>query len=317
MKIIVAGLFIFLHLGRACEWKFHPGVRDNSQGRLYTTVKNNESIDEVFFQQLFCDDPLFVLNHVNDTIELKDGESHTSLFILGISKTAVKKHPGKFEHKCMYSSRLKNSTKKEVSRCDIIIRTYLNASFLEHCKSYDKKDLVIDTTQSNIIMLKHEGERANYVANISCDPNINLISHGNVYSTLKDNQTWEIILAPNCSNVIDIDYKGKCRLSIYHMCQERGLVETYEYNYFEGNIGECIKKRAFNLRDLFEDAYIEKLSIFCLFLILSGFTLLLIKFLILIISNGFHEGCSMMHGELKVFCCHSNTNDYTDYAIVK
>ena len=45
------------------------------------------------------------------------------------------------------------------------------------------------------------GKGSWYSANITCDPDINLVHHGNMYMLLKENASWEIPLFPNCSKV--------------------------------------------------------------------------------------------------------------------
>ena len=38
---------------------------------------------------------------------------------------------------------------------------------------------------------------------------------------------------------MDIDYTGVCRISVYHLCQEKRLVTEHSFPYYEGDVGEC------------------------------------------------------------------------------
>ena len=298
-----------------CIWKFQPGVRDRRQGRLFISIKNEQHRHFEYSQHLFCSKPLLILTHAKDHISVSPLDIHTSSYIIGLSRKDMARFPDRYEHKCTYSKWKRSETGKDVDRCSIIIRTYLEGVFLEKCKSYTGKDLMLltEVTKENekTIHLKHEGNVANYVANISCNPNINLLHHGNIYKSLKDNEKWLIQLPPNCSKVVDIDYEGTCSLSIYHMCQEKGLVKEYGYPYMEGHVETCAYLKAtrrFNFMEVMDDDFIKHLLIAIVFFLSINISMIIAKIIYIMSVNGLDEGqriikLTMTQLCLKCFCC--------------
>lgn len=296
-----------------CIWKFQPGVRDRRQGRLFISIKNDQHSHLEYSQHLFCSKPLLILTHAKDRISISPLDIHTSSYIIGLSRKDMARFPNRYEHKCIYSKWQTSETGKDVDRCSIIIRTYLEGVFLEKCKSYTDKDLLMEVTKENEknIHLKHQGNVANYVANVSCHPNINLLHHGNIYKSLKDNEKWLIQLPPNCSKVVDIDYEGTCRLSIYHMCQERGMVKEYSYPYMEGHVDTCTYLKAtrkFNLMQVMDDDFIKYLLIAIVFFLSINISMVIAKIIYIMSANGLHEGYRIIKLTvaqlcLKCFCC--------------
>ena len=232
-----------------CASTFRPNLRDLKQGRLRIDITNPTDVEQKYSQFITCG-TLAILDHGTQHIDIASGETRSVQYVLGISKHNLKKHPDQFEHKCIHVKWSRSGGKAMPTvKCEVVIRTYPGGIFLEKCKSYEGNDLILEETDSltstKQIKLIHQGKLAHYVANISCTPITNLIYNGNMYNYLRDNGTWDILLHPNCSDVIDIDYSGKCRLSVYHMCQERALVAEYTYPYFEGDVEECIVSKSY------------------------------------------------------------------------
>lgn len=228
-----------------CIGQFRPYTRDLRQGRLLIDIKNPTSTTHEYSHFLTCP-TLDILAQPRQHITIAGGEIRALQYVLAVSKLHAKEQPDIFEHTCELKRwRVGTSTSPPIT-CNVKVRTYPGGYFLEKCQSYKGKDLiVIPSEEEAIVRLEHRGDIAHYVANISCIPRIGFAHAEKMYNYLRDGGTWDIQLAPNCSNAIaDLDYSGICRLSIYHMCQEQALVTEYRYPYYEGNVAECTAAHA-------------------------------------------------------------------------
>ena len=251
VKNVVFFLFFFSTYCAAypsCDSSFRANSVDLKQGILSLQVHNPSAKTLVYSHFISCPS-LKILGQAREHFTVPSKKTRTLRYILGISKSYMKKNPSDFEHKCTHTVWDKSHNSSPSTKCDVLIRTYPGGKFLLKCDSYVGKDLVIDEVsnadynEKKIVKLLHSGKLAHYVANVSCNPILNG-NTGNMYNHLKNGEIWRIHLPPNCSNVLDVDYEGTCRLSIYHMCQERSLVNHLNYPYFEGNVEQCLLKRS-------------------------------------------------------------------------
>lgn len=284
-------------------WKFSPGVKDASKGYLYITLNNPSAEHQEYSQSLDCFS-LEILQHDRTHVKIPAGEERVVSYKLGIIKAYMKENPDQFEHTCVYYNWLKKTNQKN-AEIKTTIRTYPGYTFVQKCTSYDGNDLIVETSKnefsSKTITLTHEGSLTHYIANISCEPNINLLLHGNMYNYLRNNKSWTIPLTPNCSNVLDIDYSGDCRLTIYQFCQEKTLLKEIAYPYYEGDVDECahvVVKDGVNEEIVIENSLLEVTGLIALFLLLMAIFVPGLKFAILSSKYGLHDGRVMMENHI-------------------
>lgn len=201
------------------------------------------------------------------------------------------------------------------------MRTYPGGVFLNECSTYKGKDLVVEEPGSSgvgeekSVEVVHTGNLTHYVANTSCVPSLRDVHEGNIYNHLKDGGRWRIPLPPNCSHTFDIDYSGTCRLSIYHMCQQRRLVADYTYSFYEGDVPQCIATRTqassswFNIitSQVFDDTAVDVIIAVLVMLFLLIFSLA-VRSSILTRRHGVERGRIALQEEMQgvllaVFCC--------------
>lgn len=312
---------------KVCSFRFHPRVQDFTQGWVAIDILNSRDKD-MEFEHFFGCRSLTLVKHGQEKILIPAGKTGKVSLLLKTSASYAKKHPEKTDHECVFST-WAGAQKTDIKRCAVTINTLPGGTtFLKECVAYEKNSLdfhnvtTIKTGEGSqsgatfVTVMHYGANRTHYVANITCKPDINLIHHGNLYNSLKSNEIWKLPLFPNCSNVLDIDYSGKCRLSIYHLCQHKSKVMEYSFPYYEGNAEECIQpeETSLSLSAITRHSTIVTsffVFISMVFTVCFTFT---VKFVVMLVRHGSHDGPALFKDDVSSafwFCCRRrNKNDY-------
>ena len=230
--IFLCEFFIFTYSNN-CSWSFRPIVEDLTRGLLSIDVSNPSNEIQEYSQNLDCP-TLEILNYqtISSIFTVPAREMRQLPVVLEILSTA-----SSTKHNCVLKQWPKNK-QSQFYICNIPVLTYKGTEFLLPCNksSLGTFDLqtVVPQTGSMTVRLQHFGEPTSYTAQIECSPEVNFIYNGFIYKLLTDQKIWEIPLAPNCSNAININYFGTCKLSIYYLCQELIPVQVFKFLYQEG-----------------------------------------------------------------------------------
>ncbi|XP_066925476.1 uncharacterized protein [Clytia hemisphaerica] len=225
-----------------CDFKFQPSVRIQKRGWLYVTIKNPASKSITYGHYLECM-TVEIMKESASSSEgslLPPGGKMRASYMLRISIAYYKDHPDVTEHKCTFSKwPIINGKKGNSENCYIKIQTETSGLFSRGCPKDDNDVVKIDMTRkTNELIVEHHGETTSFSANTTCEPELGLVLHGSIYNTLNSNSSWTIPLFPNCSDLLDIDYSGVCRITVYHICTGKKIAD-YSYPYYEGKTEEC------------------------------------------------------------------------------
>jgi hypothetical protein len=312
---------------KSCTYQFRPSIKSHKQGWLFIDLENPTGKDLTYNHFLACP-TLDVIKYADEDLIVQAGKKRPAGFLLQISLKHYKKKPEQSEHICTFSRWIKKSkSKKTPQKCKVEILTEpTNGLFSKPCDKESKDAIELDLQQKgHSVTIKHSGSVTSYLANISCDPDINLVHHGNIYNTLKDGGKWVIPLFPNCSRVLDIEFSGICGISVYHLCQGKTLVTEHKFVYNEGNVPECTYEKAADIKSLFFNLWFtgQNKVVFLITISLISIVALsmLAKMAILFSKHGVPYGWALFVEELRcVFwfctCCCQNCCKKEDYNLM-
>ena len=118
-----------------------------------------------------------------------------------------------------------------------------------------------------------------------------------------------------------------CRISVYHLCQEKTFVAEYKFPYYEGEVSECTYFKAARL-GLFYQLYYQGLNKIVVLavgaLLLTNLLTVLVKMVYSFIQNGgdmssgWAEFTREMRSALAFFrcCCGGYPTKKRDYNLV-
>ena len=297
-----------------CTQQFRPSIKSHKQGWLFIDLENPTAKDATYNHFLACP-TLDVIKYADEDLVVQAGKTRQAGFLLQISLKHYNKHPEQSEHACTFSKWTKESgAKKTPQKCKLEILTVpTNGLFSKPCDKKSKDSIELSLLQNgHSITITHSGSTTSYLANIACDPDINLVHHGNIYNTLKDGGKWVIPLFPNCSRVLDLDYSGVCKISVYHLCQGKTFVTEHTFVYNEGDVPECTYEKVAAIKSLFVNLWFtgpnQVLSFMTISLLSIVILSLLAKMAILFSKHDTEYGWALFVEELKsVFwfcaCC--------------